>query len=344
MSILPVDDDERLGSPSRAEAARHGLDRRSLLAGAAAWLMAPAISACSGGATDDVPARRPRIATGNAGGVYVAYGEGIAAGMRNDLPDLRPEVVRTEASLENLRMVAGGRADVAFAVADAAADAVRGEGLFRESLPVVALARLYDNYAQVVVRDGAPFRTVADLAGQRLSTGSPASGTSLIAGRILEAAGLLPGRDVEAVPLDLEGSAAALAAGRIAAFFWSGGLPTAAVLKLVGTTDVRLLDLADVAATLAVAHDDVYVEATVPASAYGFGKPITTVSVSNFLVVRSDSDDELAYQMTRLLFTARDRIVEAHPEARRLNLRSAISTYPLELHPAAVRYYREAKD
>ena len=245
--------------------------------------------------------------------------------------------------MENLRLLTGGSAEVAFVLADAAADAMRGTGPFATPLPVAALARLYDNYVQIVVRRGAAIRGIRDLAGHRVSTGSPASGTALVAGRMLEAAGL-GGDDLRTVSLDLNTSADDLAGGRIDAFFWSGGLPASAVLGLVRTTDVRLLDLSDVAEALAASYEDVYAEAVIPATAYGIGEPITTVSVPNYLVVRPAEDAEVAYRLTRLLFTAQDRIAAAHPEARRLNLRSAISTYPLELHPGSARYFREAKD
>ena len=322
-----------------------GIHRRTLIgsaAGTAAVAAGGGLAGCDAAGEADLPARELRIATGNAGGVYVAYGEGLAAAVRADLPRLRPSVLRTQASVENLRLLTGGRAEVAFVLADAAADAMRGTGPFTAPLPVAALARLYDNYVQIVVRRSAAIRGIRDLAGHRVSTGSPASGTALVAGRMLRAAGL--GDDVRTVSLDLNTSADDLAGGRIDAFFWSGGLPASAVLGLVRTTDVRLLDLSDVAEELAASYEDVYAEAVIPATAYGIGEPITTVSVPNYLVVRPAEDAEVAYRLTRLLFTARDRIATAHPEARRLNLRSAISTYPLELHPGSARYFREAKD
>ena len=320
--------------------------RRTVLRVAAATGTLPVVgsAACSGDTGTDLPDRELRIATGNAGGVYVAYGEGLAAAVRDELPRLRAAVLRTQASVENLRLLAGGGADLAFTLADAALDGVRGTGPFDAPLALAALARLYDNYVQIVVRQAARIRRIRDLAGHRVSTGSPASGTALVAGRLLAAAGLRPGADLETVSLDLTSSAEGLAGGRIDAFFWSGGLPASAVLGLVRTTEVRLLDLSDVAEELAASYEDVYAEAVIPATAYGIGEPITTVSVPNYLVVRPGEDGEIAYRLTRLLFSAQDRIAAAHPEARRLNPRSAISTYPVELHPGAVRYFREAKD
>jgi uncharacterized protein len=325
-----------------------GVSRRVLLGG----LVAMPVAACSAGGVD-LPARPLRIATGNQGGVYLPYGEDIATAVSERLPMLRVGVVTTQGSVENLRRVAGETADVAFSLADVAADAVRGSERFETPLRLAALARLYDNYAHVVVRADARFPKVGDLAGEVVSTGEAESGTALLADRILMAAGLERSSDVQAEglgrgsgvqreELKLEKAAEKLAAGEIAAFFWSGGLPTKAINELAKTTLVRLLDLTDVAATLASDDDnDVYVQTTVPKSAYGLD-PITTLSVPNYLVVRAEEDAELAYQLTRLLFT--EQAGFRHAEARRLNLRSAISTYPLDLHPGAERYYKEAKD
>jgi hypothetical protein len=311
-----------------------------------AWLMLAAVlgSAAGAGCSDggeSAPPRPLRIATGNAGGVYAAYGQGIADALRDSHRDLAPELLTTAASVENLRLVAAGRADVGFALADACADAVAGTGPFDQRLPVVALARLYDNYVQVITRADSGIRDIRALRGHRVSTGAAESGTDLVADRILRAADLT-GR-VRAVNLDLAESAAALVDRRIDAFFWSGGLPTGAIDALRRRVAVRLVDLGTVAGELAQRYDDLYVESRVPPSAYGLSSPVTTVSVPNYLVVRRDLDETTAYRLVRSLFDRRERIAAAHPEGRRLNLRSAISTYPLELHPGAQRWFREAK-
>jgi TRAP transporter TAXI family solute receptor len=258
------------------------------------------------------------------------------------LPALRPRVLATDASIENLQMVADGRADVAFTLADAASDAVRGKGRFPRPLPVVALARLYDNYVQIVVRADSPIRSVAQLAGRRVSVGPSGSGTRLVAERILDIARLSSPRALRRVRLDVAASAKALAAGRVDAFFWSGGLPTRAISDLRRSTAIRLVGLGGLAARLRERHDDLYAETVVPRAAYALSSAVTTVSVPNYLVVRRDFDGEAAYRLTRALFLRRADIERSHPEAARLNLRAAIATYPLDLHPGAVRWFREA--
>ncbi|HEX6499176.1 MAG TPA: TAXI family TRAP transporter solute-binding subunit [Micromonosporaceae bacterium] len=294
-------------------------------------------------ADPEYPVGPLRLATGNRGGVYFAYGQGIAALVRDRLPGLSPQVIATGASVDNLRMVAAGEVEVGFTLADSAALAVRGEDPFTVALPVVALARLYENYLHLVVPLDSGVASVADLAGHRVSVGAAGSGTEVVTGRLLASAGLAPGRDLLAFRLGVDESAAALADGRLDAFFFSGGIPTTAIARLAARYPVRLLDLSRYVRPLRAAYGEFYAERTVPAAVYRLSGPVATIGVPNYLVVRRDLDERIAYQLTRTLFAGRERLAATHPEGRRLSTASAISTYPLDLHRGAVRYYREAK-
>jgi TRAP-type uncharacterized transport system substrate-binding protein len=54
--------------------------------------------------------------------------------------------------------------------------------------------------------------------------------------------------------------------------------------------------------------------------------------------------DELAYGLIKALFEAQEELVVINPLARSIDLRAAISTQPVPLHPGALRYFRDAKD
>jgi TRAP transporter TAXI family solute receptor len=216
------------------------------------------------------------------------------------------------------------------------------DGAQDQSQPIRALARLYDNYVHLAVAADTGISTLADLRGQRVSTGATGSGTEVIVHRLLEVAGMDPGDDLVQHQLNIDESADALEAGKIAAFFFSSGLPTAAIHRLAADGTIRLVDLAEEAALLRAEYGELYSERSIPHSVYGL-PTTTTVGVPNYLVVSEDMDDELAHDLTQLLFSARDELANAHPEARRLNLRAAFSTYPVELHPGAARYYRETR-
>lgn len=314
--------------------------RRAFLAGAAAAGLAT-VTGCG----DDAryPAGPLRIATGGQGGVYFAYGNGIADVVRQRLPRMRPEVLITAASIENLRLVARHEAEAGFTLADSAALAHYGQPPFAMALAVVALARLYDNYLHVVVPAEHQLVTVDELRDRAVSVGASGSGTELIATRLLLVAGLDVDRDVRAHRLGVDDSAAAMAAAKLDAFFFSGGIPTAAIEALARKMPIRLLDVGGRVPALRQTYGEVYAERTIPASSYLLGKPVTTVGVPNYLVVARAMADPLAYDLTRVMFAARDWLARAHPEGRRLDRGSAINTFPLPLHPGAERYYREAK-
>jgi len=309
-------------------------------------LLAVALLVVPGGCGEDAPPATPgalRIATGGRGGVYYAYGEGLAGVVRDHWRGQDATVLATAASVENLRMVAGGDADVAFTLADAAALGVRGGEPFADPQPIQALARLYDNYVHLVVRADSGINLLTDLRGRPVSTGAPGSGTELVAVRLLGLVGLDPIRDVERRQLGVDDSVRALASGRLDAFFWSGGLPTGAIAAAAGKTPLRLVDLVDFVGPLRDRYGEFYAERTIPASAYGLERAVPTIGVPNYLVVASGMDERVAHQLTELLFAHRDALARAHPEALRLNRRTAIGTYPVPLHPGAARYYRETK-
>lgn len=285
------------------------------------------------------------IATGGTGGVYYPYGGGIARILNEHVPGVRATAEVTAASVDNLKLIRDGRADIAFTLADTLADAVAGTGAFEgRPVPAASLAVLYSNYTHLVTLASSGIRSIADLRGRVVSTGSPGSGTELIAVRILEAAGLDPDKDVTRQALGVSESSGALADGKISAFFWSGGLPTAAIQDLAHTPGIaiRLIATANVLETLRQDHGSLYFSLEIPASAYpGVDSPVPVVGVANVLVVNRGMDDGLAYEITRLLFDNKADLAAIHPEARRLSLETAVSGSPAPFHPGAVRLYRE---
>ena len=131
------------------------------------------------------------------GGVYYPYGGGLAKILNEGLPNVRATAEVTSASVDNLKLIRDGRADVAFTLADTLDDAVNGRAVFDgRPVPAAGLAVLYSNYTQIITLSGSGIDRVADLRGHTVSTGSPGSGTEVTALRLLAAAGLDPVKDV----------------------------------------------------------------------------------------------------------------------------------------------------
>jgi TRAP transporter TAXI family solute receptor len=304
------------------------------------------ILACGdrGGST----ARFISIATGGTGGVYYPYGGGIAKILNEHLPGVRATAEVTAASVDNLKLIRDNKADLAFTLADTLADAIGARGVFAGGppIPAASLAVLYDNYTQIVSLKSSGYKSIRDLRGQVVATGSPGSGTEIIAVRLLAAAGLDPDRDLQRQGLGVTESADALKDGKIAAFFWSGGLPSAALQDLAHTPGVAiaLLPSAEFLPALQRAHGNLYFGLDIPASAYpGIERAVPVVGVANILVVNSAMPEDFAYDVTRLLFEQQPALAAIHPEARNLSLARASSESPAPFHPGALRYYRERR-
>ena len=299
--------------------------------------------ACSG---DTKPrAQFLSIATGGTGGVYYPYGGGIAKVLNESLPNVRATAEVTAASVDNLKLIRDGKADIALALTDTVADAVNGRGAFAGApVPAATLAVLYSNYTHLVTLASSGITTVADLRGKRVSTGSPGSGTEVLAFRVLRAAGVNPDADVTKQGLGASESVDALKDGKIEAFFWSGGLPTAAVQDLshsAGIT-IRMIPTGDLVPALQKEHGSLYFPLQVPANAYpGVTVPVSVVGVANALIVNKSMPEQLAYDITRILFEKQPELAAIHPEARNLTLATAVKGSPADFHPGALRYYRE---
>ena len=133
-------------------------------------------------------------------------------------------------------------------MADAGQDAYRGEDKFKgNKVPLRTLMILYPNRMHVVTIEGTGITKMADLKGKRVSTGSPGSATEVMAFRVIEAAGLDKDRDMKRERLGVAESVNAIKDRKIDAFFWVGGLPTAAVTDLANTPGIKIkmIDHAD---------------------------------------------------------------------------------------------------
>lgn len=286
------------------------------------------------------------FSTGVRTGVYHRYGQLLEQQLRQDMPGVEVRLETSEGSQQNLKRVADGEADFTVATADAVAkyrqDGKPGAAWLR------GCARLYDDYVQLVVPAGSDVQSARDLRGKRVAIGQEGSGVRLISERLLAAAKLDPDRDVTPLAIGIDTMPQELEAGRIDAFFWSGGLPTNAVRELSERFDIRLVQLGDLVEQLQGAGSPAgyYRAAVMPQDAYDRARntsAVATVAVPNLLVTTERADPELTERFTRTVILSRDRIGREVHAAQLVDLRTAIYTDPLDLHEGARRYYRSVK-
>ena len=287
---------------------------------------------------------RLSIATGNTTGVYYILGGGIAQVLTDEVEGIEATAEATNASAENIRLVCAGDSDIGFSLADTATDAVKGEaGFDGEPQGVQALARIYSNVTQVFVRSDAGIESIADLEGKNVSTGSPNSGTEVIALRLLEVNDL-SAEDVQQARLGLPESVQGMKDGSLDALVWSGGLPTGGITDLVSSLgdDVTMLPLDEELPKMVEQFGDAYTEGTVPADTYGLPEDVETIAVPNLLVVSDAMPEDVARDITAAIFDNLDRLAQVHPEAENISAETATDTGEVPLHPGAEAYFDEA--
>jgi TRAP transporter TAXI family solute receptor len=288
---------------------------------------------------------RLSIATGGTGGVYYPLGGGLANVLSKNLAGVEATAEVTSASVDNIKLVGAGKADVAFSLADTASEGFNGTGKFKEKVPVRSIAVLYANKSQWVTVEGTGVQKMQDLKGRRIATGAPGSGTEIIALRILEAYGMDPEKDVKREKLSVAESVNALKDRKIDAFFWSGGVPTAAVTDLAATpgTKIKLLDHAEAIPNLVKKYGSLYVKGVIPAKSYpGQAKDVEVADVWNVLVVNEKMDEKLAHDIVKTLFEKKADLVAVHSEAANLKLESQYEGgSPIPFHPGAIKYFSE---
>jgi uncharacterized protein len=285
------------------------------------------------------------IATGGTGGVYYPLGGGLADLIGSNLEGYSASVQETNASVDNMLLIGDGGADIAFALGDTAGDAVTGTGDdFAEGpIEACALGMIYNNFTQILTSSAAGIASVEDMRGKRVSLGSPGSGTEVIALRILEAAGIDPDADIERQQLGVDETVAALRDGTIDAGFWSGGLPTGALVDYATTGEMVLVPHAEYTADLVEQYGEYYVEDVIPAETYeGQAEDVAVIAVPNVLVVNTSMDEQLQQDLTRLLFEEKDALVAVHPAAEELDLATAQEVPFMDICPGSQAYYDEA--
>lgn len=301
-------------------------------------------------AADDI--RLWRIGSGGMGGTYFPIATLIAeaisgsadcAGIDCGVPGLLAVAQVSNGSVTNIRDLAAGHLEAGLAQADAVAAAVAGSGVFTDDGPqdnLRAIAYLYPETVHLVARAGSGIRSVADLAGQRVSLDEPGSGSLLVARLILAAHGLSE-TDLQAVYLKPRPAAREMQEGRLDAFFVVAGHPVAAVTELSTGFNIELIPLQN--NLPASTAGSFFVVTDIPAATYHDLPATPTLAVGALLLTDARQSEEQVYAITQALWSERTqaRLRQGHSKGSQIQLQNALNGLSAPLHPGAARFYRQ---
>lgn len=283
------------------------------------------------------------ILTGGTSGVYYPIGVALSQLYGTGIEGSKTSVQATKASVENLNLLQAGRGELALALGDSVAAAYQGDidAGFKTPLDKIrVLASAYPNYIQIVANKESGIKTLADLKGKRISVGAPKSGTELNARSIFKAAGLSYEDMGKVEFLPYAESVELIKNRQLDATLQSSGLGMAAIRDLAATMAINFVEIPE--GVIAKINNPAYQHGVIPASTYeGQTTDVSTVAIQNLLVTQSGVSDDLAYQMTKIMFEHLDRLGNAHSAAKSISLEKATKNLPIPLHPGAERYYKE---
>lgn len=306
---------------------------------AGALLAAALLSGCSSVET----VKRLRFGVAGEGGIYREFGERFAA-LENETDNGQVELKATAGSAANLRLLTGEYLQLAIAQADLVQDAYDQTGIFadeEESRGFGAVAALYTETCQVVVRADSDIQSIEDLHGRTVSIGAEESGSEQNARQILSAYGLND-KMVSMVNLNYEDAAAQLKAGRVDAIFMTVGAPSPVLTDLAGECGIRLLNVDGAAAQRLQSAYRAYSSVTLPAGTYpGQTEKVQTVGVKAVLLASDALPAKQVQQLTQLLFSSREGLEEQlgiplDPEE------NAVEGVGIPFHAGAAAYYKAA--
>jgi TRAP transporter TAXI family solute receptor len=185
------------------------------------------------------PPRKIVIAAGARDGAYFHYAQKYAEALRAE--GLAVEVRTTAGSVENLRLLGQSDSGVALAI-------VQGGVASPEQVErFYALGSLYREPLWVFYRGDEPLERASQLAGQRIGTGPPGSGTYSIATKVLDVNGVVeprsPGEGPRTVLVqqDAAATATALRRGDLDAAFFVAAFEAEYIQGLLRDKNVALL-------------------------------------------------------------------------------------------------------
>jgi len=283
------------------------------------------------------------IATGGTGGTYYPLGGGMAEIFNEKLDYVNATAEVTGASVENCRLVQNGQVELAMVQNNVTFYAVNGTELFEDkALPDIrGIAMLYPEIIQIVTTEESGIDSVKDFKGKKIAVGAPGSGTEADARHIIKAHGLTYD-DMTVDYLSFAEAVDSIKDGHVDAAFLTGGVPTAAVMDLAATHNVKLVEVSTDYINKLHKKYPFYTKISIPKGTYsGQEEVVQTVTVQAMIVTNKNCDKELVYDLTKSIFNNLDKLGQIHAKGKNIKLHTALIGMPIELHPGTKQFFRE---
>ena len=287
------------------------------------------------------------MGTGGTSGTYYPLGGAISQIITDHSGGKVACVAQaTGASVENLNLLNAGDIDLALVQNDTADYAKRGVMFFKAPLAnVTGICRIYPEHIQVAVNADSAIKSLEDFKGKNISVGAPGSGNEANARQIFGEIGLFDGTNYVGFTPHFLSYAEATSHFKdrlIDGFTFTTGAPNSGIQEIVTTQPLRFLEIKDKLRDDIIAKYPFFAPALIEKGTYsGLDHDVETIAVQACLVARRDMSEDEAYAVTKAIFENLEALGNAHAKGKNLTLEHALDGMTLDIHPGALKYYKE---
>ncbi|MEL6871922.1 MAG: TAXI family TRAP transporter solute-binding subunit [Pseudomonadota bacterium] len=287
------------------------------------------------------------IGTGGVTGVYYPTGGAICRLVNKGRKEhgIRCSAESTGGSIYNINTIRAGELEFGVAQSDWQYHAYNGTSKFKDKGAFKDLRAVFSVHPEpvtIIARDGVGIKNVSDLKGKAVNIGNPGSGTRGTWEVMEEALGWKRSDLKVAAELKSAETGQALCDGKIDAYFWLVGHPSALTQETLSTCKANLVNATGPAIEKLVADNSFYRVATIPANMYNNSEDVTTFGVGATFVSSAKVPADVVYVVVKAVFENFDQFKKLHPAFANLKEKEMISdSLSAPLHEGAARYYKE---
>ncbi|MEP3276396.1 MAG: TAXI family TRAP transporter solute-binding subunit [Stappiaceae bacterium] len=286
------------------------------------------------------------IGTGGVTGVYYPTGGAICRLVNQGREDhgIRCSVETTGGSVSNINAIQSGEFEFGVAQSDVQANAYRGNAQWAGK-PFDKLRSVFSVHPEPVTmltRKDTGVNGLDQISGKNVNIGNPGSGQRGT-WEVMEAEEIVDRKDLaHAAELKATEVGQALCDGKIDAFFWLVGHPSALIQETISTCDAVLVPVTGEKIDKLVAEKPYYRTTKIPAAMYNNDEDVRTFGVGATFVTSSDVPDDVVYVVVKNVFDNFEDFKKRHPAFGNLSEKEMIAdSLTAPLHPGAEKYYKE---
>jgi TRAP transporter TAXI family solute receptor len=283
---------------------------------------------------------RLSIATGPVNATWYPLGGAMTKIVGKQCPDIAI-TLETGNAVKNCRTVGGNPNVIALTNLDNAYFAVKGEGDFKEKIPLAAMMKGHFSQVHILSLEEFGINRVEDLRGKTVGIGAPASGHEATARPVLATYGITY-QDIKAKWLGPPEMVDALKDKTIAAAFIFAGIPVPGITELAITHKIKLIPIRQEMIAKIIEKYPYFSAYQIPAGTYkGQSYPVDTLGIESYLVANAALSQNVVYKIVKAIGENVDELAAIHPLGKFWTAERAAQNIIIPRHPGSESYLRE---